>query len=136
WVRSVPSSCEPGASTATIFSPSTSTSACPRPVAETTVPPVISVVAMLVLLCAWRGRLRLGDAGVAAGAAVADELRVGAHLARHVHVEGAHEHLFVCARAALADEVAARVDDLAGAVELDGELAVLVVFAPHPVGLQ
>ena len=42
---SVPRSCEPGASTAAIVSPSMSTSASPRPVAETTVPPVMSVVA-------------------------------------------------------------------------------------------
>ena len=40
------------------------------------------------------------------------------------------------ARAALADEVAARVDDLAGAVEVDRELAVLVVLASDPVRLQ
>ncbi len=45
-VRSLPSSCEPGASTATICSPSTSTSASERPVDDTTVPPVMSVVAM------------------------------------------------------------------------------------------
>ncbi len=44
---SVPSSAEPGCSTATIVSPSISTSACERPVAETTVPPVMSVVAMI-----------------------------------------------------------------------------------------
>ena len=42
--RSWPSKVDPGASTATIFSPSMSTSAAPRPVALTTVPPVTSVV--------------------------------------------------------------------------------------------
>ena len=40
------------------------------------------------------------------------------------------------ARPLLADEVAARVDDLAGAVEVDGEVAVLVVLLADPVGLQ
>ena len=40
------------------------------------------------------------------------------------------------ARAALADEVAARVDHLAGAVEVDRELAVLVVLESDPVRLQ
>ena len=43
---SVPRSSEPGCSTATIVSPSIRTSACERPVAETTVPPVMSVVPM------------------------------------------------------------------------------------------
>ena len=37
---------------------------------------------------------------------------------------------------ALAHEVAARVDDLAGAVEVDGQLAVLVVLAADPVRLE
>ena len=40
------------------------------------------------------------------------------------------------ARAALADEVAARVDHLARAVEVDREVAVLVVLEADAVGLQ
>ena len=44
--RSWPSSWEPGASTAAIVSPSTSTSAVAVPVAFTTVPPVIKIVLM------------------------------------------------------------------------------------------
>lgn len=45
-VRSVPRSVLPGVRTATILSPSTRTSAAPRPVALTTVPPLIRVVFM------------------------------------------------------------------------------------------
>ena len=44
---SVPRSSEPGCSTATIVSPSMRTSAALRPVAETTVPPLMSVVVMI-----------------------------------------------------------------------------------------
>ena len=50
---SVPRSCDPGCSTAAIVSPSMRTSACDRPVAETTVPPVMSVVA-IELSVEWR----------------------------------------------------------------------------------
>ncbi len=45
--RSLPSSTEPGASTPTMVSPSIRTSAALRPVAVTTVPPVMSVVVMV-----------------------------------------------------------------------------------------
>src|SRR6187200_3075420 len=50
-------------------------------------------------------------------AAIAVELPVVAHLLHHVEVEVPDDDLLVRARAALADEVAARVDHLAGAVE-------------------
>src|SRR5690554_6759604 len=127
-VRSVPSSVEPGVSTATTVSPSMSTSACTRPVAETTVPFLMRVFMVV--------SLRLRDARVRVGSAVAVELPVVAHLLHHVEVEVTDDELLRVARALLPDEVAAGVDDLARAVEVDGELAVLVVLTADPVGLQ
>src|SRR3954470_23550186 len=112
-----------------MVSPSMSTSASLRPVAETTVPFLMSVVAMAPVL-------RLRDHRVRVGPAVAVELPVVAHLLHHVHVEIADQHLLLRARSALAHEVPARVDDLAGAIEVDRKLAVLVVLASHPVRLE
>src|SRR4051794_12743140 len=80
-------------------------------------------------------RSRSGDAGVGVGPAVAVELPVVAHLPHHVEVEVAHEQLLLVAAAQLADEVAAWIDDLAGAVEVHRLVAVLVVLEPDAVGL-
>src|SRR5690625_116552 len=91
--RSVPSSRLPGARTATMRSPSTRTSAAPRPVALTTVPPLIRVVLMHSSFAGCGRRSRPGDGGVGVGAAVPVELPVVAHLAHHVHVEVADDEL-------------------------------------------
>ncbi len=127
---SVPRSSEPGCSTATMVSPSMSDvggAAAGRR----------DDGAVLDECGGHVGRpRRLRDPGVRVGPAVAVELPVVAHLEHHRHVEVAHEHLLVLARTALADEVAARVDHLARAVEVDREVAVLVVLAPDTVGLQ
>src|SRR5690606_10633364 len=125
---SKPSSDEPGASTAAIVSPSIRTSADAVPVEFTTVPFLMSVFIA--------AGLRLRDGRVGVGPAVPIELPVVAHLAHHVHVEVADHDLFVGSRPPLADEVAARVDDVAGAIEVDGQLAILVVFAADTVRLQ
>src|SRR5215207_521578 len=126
-VRSDPRSVEPGARTAAMVSPSTSTSASDRPVAVTTVPPVMSVVVMAVP--SW-----LRDRGVGVRAPVAIELPVVAHLANHVHVEVADHDLLLVAAAVAADHIALRIDELAAAVERHGQVAVLVVLRADPVG--
>src|SRR4051794_32656083 len=106
---SVPRSCDPGDSTAAIVSPSMRTSASARPVAETTVPPVMSVVVMILrCLSLWNPVIEpveirwsslsgsgLGDPRVRVGPAVAVELPVVAHLEHHVEVEVPHEQLLV-----------------------------------------
>src|SRR5690554_4612793 len=147
---SKPSRLEPGASTAAMVSPSISTSADAVPVEFTTVPFLIRVfidfsLGRSSLSSSSRGSrqarpagscLRLRDARVRVRTTVAEELPVIPHLAHHVHVEVADHDLLVGARAAFADPVAARVDDLAGAVEVDSLFAVLVVLQPDPVRLQ
>src|SRR5215218_10200246 len=129
--RSKPSRVEPGSSTATIVSPSTSTSAAPRPVALTTVPFLMRVLMLLLLRSG--GRSRLGDRLVGVGTAIPVELPLVAHLADHVQVEVADDDVLVLAAAALADEVALRVGVLAGAVERHRKIAVLVVLGADPV---
>src|SRR5690349_19599504 len=104
----VPSAVEPGESRATIFSPSTSTSAVVAPVALTTVPFLIRTVMV--------NPSRLGDLGVRVRPAVPVELPVVAHLPDHVQVQVADQQFLLLAAAHFADEVAARIDDLAGAV--------------------
>src|SRR5688572_30833409 len=136
---SVPRSSDPGCSTATIVSPSMSTSASLRPVADTTVPFWMSVVVMISIRSFVATRSPgsgLRDHRVRVGPAVPVELPVVAHLPDHVHVEIADQQLLVGAGTALAHEVPARVDDLAGAVEVDRQLAVLVVLASDPVRLE
>src|SRR5688572_11895192 len=89
----------PGASSAVIFSPSTSTSAGNEPVGPTTVPPVIrSVIGYL--------RSRLGEAVVGVRTAVAVELPPVADLLQQVEVEVADDQLRVVRVADLADELA------------------------------
>src|SRR4051794_31119075 len=127
--RSKPSRVEPGASTAAMVSPSMSTSAEAVPVAFTTVPFLIRVFMAVVAV-----RSGGGDGGVGVGAAVPVELPLIAHLADHVEVEIADDDLLVLAAAELPDVVAARVHELAAAVERHGLVAVLVVLPADPVG--
>src|SRR5919112_623063 len=155
---SKPSSREPGASTAAMVSPSMSTSAVAVPVAFTTVPPLIKVVltkrsclaqslgnwsqtaskwwskVRFLTSCAKGRWSRLGDRGVGVRTAVPVELPGVAHLPDHVEVEVADHEVLVLAAAHRADQVALRVHELAGPVEGDGELAVLVVLGADPVG--
>jgi hypothetical protein len=65
--------------------------------------------------------------------AVAEELPRVAHLADEVEVQVAHDDVLVLGAAALADEVALGIDELARPVEGDRLLAVLVVLAPDAV---
>src|SRR3954453_13660766 len=140
-----PSAVEPGESSATMVSPSTRTSAVVVPVALTTVPFLMRVV----MGFSWDGGRaasaasdqsrpgsRRGDPRVGVRAPVAVELPVVAHLPDHVHVQVSHQHLLLVGTAELADEVAPGVDDLAGAVEVDRLVAVLVVLEAHAAGLE
>src|SRR6266481_436556 len=116
----------PGAASALIRSPSTSTSAGEAPVGDTTVPPLMSVLtASLLPGAAGSGRhcvpcaagSRLHQRSVLVRAAVAVELPQVPHLGQLVHVQVADDHLVVGVRRGLADQLAARVHEVGLAVE-------------------
>src|SRR5918994_1948118 len=160
--RSTPSSDDPGARTAAMVSPSTSTSAVAVPAALTTVPPLISVVLTrcapscsgpassgnrshtaaptagnLQFLTGFPKETRsswLGDGDVGVGAPVAVKLPGVTDLTDHVHVQVADNHFLGLFAAQRPHQAAGRVDELAGAVEVHRQVAVLVVLGAHPVG--
>src|SRR4051794_2092162 len=100
----------PGARTAAIVWPSISTSAGVAPVGLTTVPPVMSVVAIR-----WSG---LHQLSVRVGPAVAVEGPAVAHRLDEVHVEVAHDQLRLVGVADVADELALRIHEVALSVEV------------------
>src|SRR5688572_7668841 len=104
----------PGWPTATIVSPSISTSWAITPVVEMTLPFLISVVGIRLL---WNDSA--GDELVVrVRPAVAVELPAVAHLADLVEVEVAHDQLRLVRVADVAHELPARVDEVALAVEV------------------
>src|SRR4051812_14737590 len=126
-----PSALLPGARTAAIVSPSMSTSASTEPVDDTTVPPLTNVVIEpLPSTSADRRRLtfpaggaggsralRLPRAQVGVRTPVPVELPVVAGPGDLVEVEIASDDLLLVLRGDVADEVAARVDEVGRAVE-------------------
>src|SRR3954447_19982573 len=94
----------PGAVTAAIVSPSTSTSAASAPPALTTVPLRMSV-RMALSLCG-------GERVVAVRPAVAVELPQVTPLGQHAHVQVAHDDLVLGVRRRFAHELAARVGEV------------------------
>src|SRR3954452_7618106 len=124
--RSWPSAVEPGATSAAIVSPSMSTSARARPVALTTVPPVISVV-----MAGPPSRRR--DRVVLVRAPVPVELPRLADPPDRVEVDVAHDDLALVGARDVAHVVAVRADEVRRAVERHSLLAELVELAADPV---
>src|SRR6266566_4269306 len=120
-VSAVTPSARPGAYSAAIVSPSTRTSMGAAPVAFTTEPPLMSRLTALLL--------RLDQVAVRVRAAVAVERPPVAHLGQQVHVEVTDDHLGVVIMPDVADELALRVDEVGGAVEV----VVAEILDAHPV---
>src|SRR5699024_1661992 len=76
---------------------------------------------------------RLRDARVRLWPAIAIELPVVANLSDEVEIEVADDELLVFARPVATDDVSPRVGELTGSVEVDREVAVLVVLAADAV---
>src|SRR6185437_5188359 len=106
------------ASTAAIFSPTTSTSAGSVPSAVTTVPPLISVLTEPPARLKTRARSWLYQRLVGVRPAVPVELPQVPDLGQLVHVEVAHDDRVGVVGGDVADELAARVDEVRLAVEV------------------
>src|SRR5690606_5094348 len=120
---SVPDVKKPGAATAAIVSPSTSTSAGVAPVELRTVPFVISV------RIAGSPSSRRDERVVGVGPAVAVERPQVAHLGQQAHVEIADDDLVVGVGGGLTHELSTRI----GEVGLSVEVVVAQRFHAHAV---
>src|SRR5690606_38629802 len=105
-----------GAASAAIRSPSTRTSAVWVPVDDTTVPPRIRVLIHILRL--RRGRSRGGQRVVRVRPPVPVEGPQVAYLGEGAHVEVTDHDLLFGVGGDVADELAARVDEVGLAVEL------------------
>src|ERR1700712_4836738 len=123
--RSAPSAAVPGTSTATMVSPSMSTSWRLAPVELTTVPPLIKVV--------MSTSLRRGDQVVGLGPAVAVERPVVARLGQLRQVQITDHQFVLVLGGDIADIGTARADEVAGPVEAHRLVAELVRFDADPV---
>src|SRR4029453_18710764 len=75
----------------------------------------------------------LGNRGVRVGSPIAVELPGVAYAFDHVQIKITYPYVFILIAAHRADHVALRIAELAGAIESDGQLAVLVVLTTDPI---